>query len=99
MACLASAVVSGGGAAWPARATAAHPGAGTPAIRSGHGGGVHAGWGADPAPGLEDGVLRLPGAPRRGLRRAPLRQVLPRRVRLPSAEGERRLRQWDLSLE
>ncbi len=45
------------------------------------------------------GVLRPPGAPRRGLRRAPVRKVLPGRVRLPSAEGERRLRQWDLSLE
>src|SRR5438094_4256137 len=45
-----------------ARATAAHAGAGAPAIRSGHGGGVHAGRGADPAPGMEDGVLRLPGA-------------------------------------
>src|SRR5947209_6776437 len=82
-----------------ARATAAHAGAGAPAIRSGHGGGVHAGRGADPAPGLEDGVLRLPGAPRRGLCRAPARKVLPRRVRLPLAEGERRARQWDLPLE
>src|SRR5438132_11147252 len=54
-----------------ARATAAHPGAGTPAIRSGHGGGGHAGRGADAAPGLEAGVLRLPGAPRRGPRRTP----------------------------
>src|SRR5207245_7411031 len=66
-----------------ARATAAHAGPGAPAIRSGHGGGVHAGRGADPARGMEDSVLRLPGAPRRGLRRAPLRQVLPRRVTLP----------------
>jgi len=57
-----------------ARATAAHAGTGAPAIRSGHGSGVHAGRWADPAPGLEDGVLRLPGAPRRGLRRAPLRK-------------------------
>src|SRR5437763_15891600 len=55
-----------------ARATAAHAGAGAPAIRAGHGGGVHAGRGADPAPGMEDGVLRLPGTPRRALRRAPL---------------------------
>src|SRR6266853_1382455 len=82
-----------------ARATAAHAGTGTPAIRSGHGGGVHAGGGADPAPGLEHGVIRLPGAPRRGLCRAPLGQVLPRRVRLPPAEGERRAREWDLPLE
>src|SRR5207249_7489176 len=82
-----------------ARATAAHAGAGAPAIRSGYGGGVHAGRGADPAPGLEDGVLRLRGAPRRGLRRAAVRKVLPRRVRLPPAEGRHRVRQRDLSLE
>src|SRR2546422_9323316 len=82
-----------------AGATAAHAGAGAPAIRSGHGGGVHARRGADPAPGLEDGVLRLPGAPRRGLRRAPVRKVLPRRVCLPLVEGERRARQWDVPLE
>src|SRR5438552_8599553 len=50
------------------RAPAAHASAGAAAIRSGHGGGVHAGRGADPAPGLEDGVLRLPGDPSRGVR-------------------------------
>src|SRR5207247_4418251 len=82
-----------------ARATAAHAGAGAAAIRSGHGGGVHADRGPDAAPRLEDGVIRVPGAPRRGLCRAPVRKVLPRRVRLPPAEGERRARQWDLPLE
>src|SRR6266700_2099422 len=71
----------------------------SPAIRSGHGGGVHAGRGADAAPGLADGVLRLPGAPRRGLCRAPVGKVLRGRVRLPLAAGERRARQWDLPLE
>src|SRR5438105_8839876 len=81
------------------RATASHAGSGAPALRSGHGGGVHAGRGADPAPGVEDGVLRLPGTPRRGLRRAALRKVLPRRLRLSSPEGERRARQRDVSLE
>src|SRR2546429_335811 len=73
-------------------ATAAHAGAGAAAIRSGHGGGVHAGRRADPAPGMEGGVLRLPGTARRGLCRAALRKVLPRRVRLSSTEGERRAR-------
>src|SRR6266550_4747526 len=81
------------------RAPAAYEGSGAAAFRPGDGGDLHAIRGADPAPRLDGGVLRFPGAHRRGLRRAPLREVLPRRLHLPSPERERRLRQWHLSLE
>src|SRR5439155_9574606 len=50
-------------------------------------------------PGLDGGRLRVRGVRRRGLCRPPVGEVLSGRIRLSSPQGERRVREWDLSLE